>query len=127
MKLRRSVAIVILAVAASLLAPEKTMSQANQAKLFITAAGNGRYLVVVDGRGPANAPVGIRVRGEDTFFDDSLFSFGIGSHSGSDGSFNVSTTVSGSALNEDWGEDEVYAIADVGNRSIRTNTVRGSF
>jgi hypothetical protein len=125
MKLRRTMT--MLAVTSSLLVAGPSIPQANQARLFITPVGQGRYLVVVDGHGPRNASVGIRVRGEDPWFDDSLFSFGFFSHSGPDGSFNVSTTVSGSALNEDWGEDEVYAIAGVGNTSIRTNTVHGSF
>jgi hypothetical protein len=124
---RKTMAIAILAAGGALLASRTTTSQANQAKLFITPAGNGNYLVVVDGHGPANAQVGIRVRGEDTWFDDRLFSYGVPSHSGPDGAFNVATTVAGSSLNEDWGQDEVYAIADVGNRSMRTNTIKGSF
>jgi len=122
---RRTIA--ILAAVGALIASRQGMSQTNQATLRITAAGGGNYLVVVDGRGPANSPVGIRVRGDDQFLDDQLFSFGIGTQSGFDGAFNVSTTVSGRVLNEDWGQDEVYAIADVGNRSVRTNTIRRSF
>lgn len=71
---------------------------------------NGNYLVVVNGEGfyngPPNAKVGVRIRGDDEWFDDKLFNVtdpAFPVQLGHDGSFNVSTTVSASALNEDWG------------------------
>ena len=79
-------------------------------RLNISRTENGQYLVVVNGEGFFNAvnkEVGARVRGEDTFFDDSLF--GIGSvpiiSVQQNGSFVLSRAVAGSALNEDWGRD----------------------
>ena len=103
---------------------------ASTATLYISPAGNGYYNVVVDGHSSAaNATVGVRVKGDDEWFDDSLFSFGGGySHTDPWGNFNVATTVPGSKLNEDWGQDEVYAIVDVsGGGSIHTNTIKRYF
>jgi hypothetical protein len=100
------------------------------ATLYISYAGNGYYNVVVDGHSSAaNATVGARVKGDDEWFDDSLFSFGGGySHTDPWGNFNVATMVHGSKLNEDWGQDEIYAIVEVsGGGSVRTNTIRGYF
>ena len=101
--------------------------------LKISRTETGQYLVVVNGEGFFNAvnkAVGARVRGEDTFIDD--FLFGIGSvpiiRVQQNGSFVLSRTVAGSALNEDWGRDEIYALVDVpGYGSQRTNTVTGNF
>ena len=101
------------------------------AQLYISYAGNGYYLVVIDGHSSApNASVGARVYGEDTWLDDFLFSMG-GGYSRTDfaGNFNISKMVYKSTLNEDWeGEDEIYAKVDVtGGGSIRTNLIRRSF
>ena len=104
--------------------------------LFISRAENqpGRQLVVVHGEGffeSVGKSVGARIRGEDEWFDDSLFSIGsIGIERVlPDGSFSLSTTVSDSKLNEDWGQDEVYALVDVKGLSgtFRSNTVTGNF
>lgn len=102
--------------------------------LNISRAENGKYLVVVNGEGfygaPANAEVGVRIRGEDEWFDDRLFTLRLGfpGHVLHDGSFVMSDTVSGSSLNEDWGRDEVYALVNVqGFGEFRTNTVKGYF
>lgn len=105
---------------------------ATTAQLFITYVGNGYYQVVVSGTSSArNASFGVRVYGEDTWFDDYLFSMGIPGYSRTDsaGNFVVSQTVHRSTLNEDWeGTDEIYAIADVsGGGSSRTNTISRSF
>ena len=131
MKLRRTAA--VLGVAGALLgsalaaAPTAGASHANSAQLYISDAGNGYYLVVVDGHSTsANAPVGIRVYGDDEWFDDWLFNVVGYARTGPDGSFNVSRRVHGSVLNEDWGQDEIYAIADAGG-SIRTDTISRSF
>src|SRR5689334_2938813 len=104
-------------------------------KLFISPAENqpGNYLVVVDGEGffeSVGRRVGARIRGEDEWFDDSLF--GIGGTGIervlSGGNFTISQTVPGSQLNEDWGQDEIYALVDVeGLGTFRSNTVTGDF
>ena len=113
-------------LAFALIAPGGWVSQAHQAKLTITDAGSGKYRLQVHGLGPANAEVWIAVNGDDEFFDDLLFAFENG-HSLPDGAFVTSKIVSGSSLNEDWGRDEIYAIAHVGSSAIRTNTIRRSF
>lgn len=107
-----------------------------EVKLFISPAENqpGNYLVVVNGAGfynSVNKKVGARIRGEDTWFDDTLFSIG-GSgieRVGVDGSFSLSKTVSAGQLNEDWGEDEVYALVSVEGLSgaFRSNTIKRDF
>jgi hypothetical protein len=46
--------------------------------LHINPTENGEYQVVVSGEGfysDVNAEVGVRIRGEDKWFDDKLFSF----------------------------------------------------
>ena len=49
-------------------------------------------------------------------------------HVGHDGSFTMSDTVPGSKLNEDWGEDEIYALVNVqGFGEFRSNIVKGHF
>ena len=107
---------------------------AKKVTLKITSAGGGNYLVVVSGEGfigaAPNAQVGVRIRGEDTFFDDRLFALrnGLPGQVGRDGTFVMSDTVPGSALDEDWGEDEIYALVKVtGFGEFRTNTVKGHF
>jgi hypothetical protein len=103
--------------------------------LFITRAQSqpGHYLVVVNGEGfihSAGKSVAARIRGADPIFDDSLFSIGVGgfNHVGHDGRFSLSQVVAGSQLNEDWGDDEIYALADVqGAGTFRSNTVTGNY
>lgn len=44
------------------------------------------------------------------------------------GGFSMSAIVPGSALDEDWGEDEVYAVASVeGFGDFRSNTIHRHF
>ena len=104
--------------------------------LFISRAENqpGRYLVVVNGEGFFSSngkKVGARIRGDDEWFDDKLFSIGVGGATrvGQDGSFTLSQTVTGNQLNEDWGRDEIYALVNVEglNQDFKTNTITGSF
>ena len=105
-------------------------------KLFISPAENQpqHYLVVVNGEGffeSVGANVGARIRGDDPWFDDNLFSIGgIGfDRILPDGSFTLSQTVSSSQLNEDWGRDEIYALVAVSGLSgtFRSNNVTGYF
>lgn len=103
-----------------------------EVKLTISRTDNGQYLVVVNGEGFINAEgaqVGVRIRGDDPVFDDSLFPIGLGFPGRIlGGGFSMSTTVPGSSLNEDWGRDEIYAIAEVqGVGEFRSNTVKGNF
>lgn len=103
--------------------------------LFITPAENqpNHYLVVVSGEGffaQVDKTVGARIRGDDPWFDDKLFSIvstGI-ERVGRDGSFALSQIVSRATLNEDWeGRDEIYALADVGGVAFKSNTVKRWF
>lgn len=74
--------------------------------------------------------MGVRIRGEDKWFDDSLFGLrpGFPGHVSQQGTFVMSDTVSGSSLNEDWGQDEVYALVNVqGAGEFKSNVVKGYF
>jgi hypothetical protein len=104
--------------------------------LFITPAENqpGNYLVVVNGEefySSANKKVGGGIRGDDEWFDDRLFNVGGPGidRVGSDGTFSLSAIVSADQLNEDWGEDEVYASVRVEGLSgtFRSNTIKRDF
>ncbi|RSZ61041.1 hypothetical protein HF313_16800 [Massilia atriviolacea] len=104
--------------------------------LYISPAENqpGNYLVVVNGDGfynSVNKAVGGSIRGDDEWFDDRLFSIGGPGTDrvGVDGSFSLSAIVSGDQLNEDWGQDEVYAQVRVEGLSgtFRSNTIRRDF
>ena len=100
------------------------------AQLAITFEGNGYYRVSVSGFSSArNATLGVRVYGEDTWFDDLLFSMGSFSRTGPDGYYSVSQLVHRNTLNEDFeGADEIYAIASVtGGGSVRSNKITRSF
>ncbi len=106
-----------------------------EVKLYISPNPDqpGEYLVVVDGTGfyeADNRPVAIRIRGSDEWYDDKLFNMPdpafpvrvLG------GSFNIGTSVPAGKLNEDWGDDEVYALVSVqGYGDIKTNTIKGNF
>ena len=103
--------------------------------LFISPAENqpNHYLVVVNGEGflgSVGKKVGARIRGDDEWFDDKLFSIGgVLDRVGVDGAFSLSQTVPGSQLNEDWGRDEIYALVDVDglSRTFKSNKVTGHF
>lgn len=128
MTVRRAIAQVLIAGAVVLIASDAALPQtrANQARLFITDVGSGKYLLKVQGRGPANANVRIFFYGDDLFVDDPLGEFGSG-HSLPDGGLVTSAAIPRRFLDEDWGRDEVYAIARVGTANIQTNTIRRSF
>jgi hypothetical protein len=98
--------------------------------LHINPTENGEYQVVVSGEGfysDVNAEVGVRIRGEDKWFDDKLFSFNspYPPRVLEDGTFITSKIVPGEDLNEDWGEDEIYALVKVKGQDYKTNTVKG--
>ncbi|HEX9171504.1 MAG TPA: hypothetical protein VF861_02495 [Telluria sp.] len=91
------------------------------------------YNVVVNGEGfynSVNKSVGARIRGEDSFSDDKLFSIGgTGQRVLPGGTFVLHELVHGSKLNEDWGQDEIYALVNVEglSGSFKTNTVTGNY
>lgn len=91
-----------------------------------------KYRVVVKGEGfyaDAGKKVGARLKGSDLLFDDSLGSLAFGSETevGQDGSFSISDSLYGSQLNEDWGEDEIYAVAKIGGTDYKSNSVTGNY
>jgi hypothetical protein len=87
--------------------------------------------VVVSGEGFHQASrtfASIRLRGEDEWFDDRITISGFGGAQISGGTFADSAIVDGQILNEDWGEDDIYAIVSVEGYGDRTtNTVHGDF
>lgn len=103
-------------------------------QLQISRTETGEYLVVVSGEGfyraDPHAKVGVRIKGDDKWFDDTLFTINLGFPGQilPDGTFIMSTTVSGNSLNEDWGQDEIYALATVdGFGEFKSNVVTGYF
>lgn len=103
-------------------------------KLQISRTETGQYLVVVSGEGfhraAPNAKVGVRIKGDDQWFDETLFPLRLGFPGQilQDGTFIMSETVSGGKLNEDWGQDEIYAVANVdGFGEFKSNVVKGHF
>jgi len=103
-------------------------------KLTITRVENNECLVVVSGEGflnaQANARVGVRIKGDDQWFDETLFPFNVGFPGQvlRDGTFTVSATVPKAKLNEDWGQDEIYALAKVdGFSELKSNVVKGYY
>lgn len=100
------------------------------AQLAIVYEGNGYYRVSVSGQCPvSNATLGVRVYGEDTWFDDFLFSMGAYSRTAPGGYYSVSQLVHRNTLNEDIeGADEIYATVSItGAGSARTNKITRSF
>jgi hypothetical protein len=98
--------------------------------LTIIPASNAQRLVTIIGKQFFSTGHSTRVRarllGDDPFFDDELFNMGEGVIS--DGQFIFQVHVPNVVLNEDWGQDEVYAIATVdGIGDFRSNTVKGHF
>ncbi len=78
--------------------------------------------------GSNNKSVGARMRGQDTWFDDKLFPIpSIGNRvTGSE--FYIGYTVHQSRLNEDWGQDEIYAVVEVEDAgTYNTNVVKGYY
>jgi hypothetical protein len=101
---------------------------------------NNEYYVRVKLEGfinpPANATVSVGVRGSDKWFDDRLFTYPSWPHNRLDGytdlgsaSYSLtSPSVPGSRLNEDWGDDEIFAAVKVtGFNEVRTNKITGNW
>ena len=146
MKMRKAIA--LLAVGAALVAAGISASPASAAggRLTITKTSSGLHNVTVCGyvsnAYPGGAYTEIRLWGSDTFDDDFLFGpyvttaidYGLfPCPDGSVGNIHASFLVSGSTLNEDWGEDEVYAGVRARNsrngslQTFQTNTISRYF
>lgn len=146
MKMRKAVA--LLAAAAAIAAAAFTASPASAAggRLTITKTASGLYNVTVCGyvsnAYPGGAYTEIRLWGSDTFSDDFLYGpyvttaidYGLyPCPEGGTGNIYASFLVSGSTLNEDWGEDEVYAGVRARNnrngslQTFTTNTISRYF
>jgi len=91
----------------------------------------GNYKINVSGSGfQPNKEVLWRLRGEDTFVDDNIIAPRGGGPVGSDGTFAFEADAIGGNLNEDWGEDEIYAdvyYPDLGGSHYKSNTVHGKY
>jgi hypothetical protein len=106
------------------------------ARLTITPAGYGYYTVTVAGHAnitgtPPQFNLAVNLYGEDEWFDDFLTSQSL-HRTDPAGNFGVQFNVFHTVLNEDWGQDEVYAVASVRDKNgsdhrIRTNTVEGYY
>jgi hypothetical protein len=103
-----------------------------QVKLSINRIDTPNYYIVsVIGEGfvtAANKTAGVRLKGADTWFDDRITANFAGGTVGRDGFFAATAYCSGEQLDEDWGEDEIYAIANVpGYGDVRSNTITRHF
>ena len=98
-----------------------------QVRLSITQTEDGRYQLDVSGEDFQQAEgqeVDVRLKGNDIISDDRLSVFFPTTHV-KEGGFGVSTLVKRKTLDEDSGEDEIYAtvhVASLGN--FKSNTVR---
>lgn len=109
---------------------------AAEVKLYISPNPDlpGEYQVNVDGTGivgAENRPVSIRIKGSDEWYDDKLFSIpdpGFDVPRVTGGAFNIGRSVPSDTLNEDWGQDEIYALVSIdGWGKIKSNTITGKF
>jgi hypothetical protein len=111
-------------------------TSAGYATLYVYDFNDGNYWITVSGKANlASVPPGnmyITLYADDTWFDDNIFDTNWLS-TNPDGSFYIEFPLCCSALDEDWGQDEVYAKVRAwnapggGNVTLTTNTVNGSF
>ena len=91
----------------------------------------GNYKVNVRGTGfQPNREVLWRLKGEDTFIDDNIIAPRGGGIVNPDGTFAFEDDAIGGNLNEDWGEDDIYAdvyYPGLGGSHYKSNTVHGRF
>ena len=111
-------------------------TSAGYATLYVYDFNDGNYWITVSGKAnlasvpPAN--MYITLYADDTWFDDNIYDTKWLS-TNPDGSFYIEFPLGYSALDEDWGQDEVYAKVRAwhapggGNVTLTTNTVTGSF
>jgi len=129
MTFRKSLVALAGAVTLALGAHAATASAAPQARLYITPSVEhpGYYNVVVSGQASTGArTVGMRLKGSDEWFDDDLGVSVTGTVVG--GQFALYALVWHGTLDEDWGEDEIYAsVSDSADWHTNTNEVDGHF
>jgi hypothetical protein len=111
-------------------------TSAGYASLYVYDFDDGNYWITVSGQANlASVPTGnmyITLYADDTWFDDHIYNTDWLS-TNPDGSFYIEFPLGYSALDEDWGQDEVYAKVRAwnapagGNVTLTTNTVKGSF
>jgi hypothetical protein len=91
----------------------------------------GNYQVVVSGSDfEPNQQVIWRLKGEDTFIDDNIIAPRGGGFVGPDGTFVFTDNAISGNLDEDWGEDEIYAdvyYTGLGGSHHKSNTVSRHF
>ena len=131
--------IALLVVALSTAAVWAASASATNAKLNMTSIGSDQYALTVDvfntGYYPYGIDVAFRLWGDDEWYDDLLYTVpGTIFGNGWTGHIMREITVSGSALNEDWGSDEVYVEARLYDHhtgklvlTLRTNRLYGSW
>jgi len=99
-----------------------------QVRLSITHTEEGLYQLDVRGEGFHQAEgkeVDVQLMGNDPISDDRLGVF-FPTTNVSAGKFDVSALVKSKTLDDDWGQDEIYAIADVDTLGdFKSNTVKG--
>ena len=91
----------------------------------------GNYKVNVSGSGfIPNRRVLWQLKGEDTFIDDNIIAPHGGGLVSPGGTFGFEDNAIGGNLNEDWGNDEIYADVyydELGGFHYKSNTVTGNF
>jgi hypothetical protein len=89
------------------------------------------YQINVSGSGfIPNKSVLWRLKGEDTAIDDNIIAPRGGGLVHPDGTFGFQANAIGGNLNEDWGNDEIYAdvyYAEFVSSHYKSNTVKGNF
>lgn len=98
------------------------------ATLRIVPEDNG-YVVTVYGLAPSGGAgsVSVDLYGDETGLDEYLYGSVPGT-SNPDGFYKVRFIVGSEVLDEDWGQDEIFAkVIFPGPVALRTNTVTGSF
>ncbi|NHC12324.1 hypothetical protein [Motilibacter deserti] len=117
--------------------PSATVKRAsyNYAHLAIRSVGGGNYSVTISGHATLTSVTprnfSISLYSDDTWFDENLFDKNWMT-TFPNGDFWTQFTIDGDTLDEDWGQDEVYARAHIwdpalGSFQLTTNVVTGSF
>jgi hypothetical protein len=83
----------------------------------------GHQLVTVEGFGlPDSARTAvIKIRGSDQWSDDNLFTMNVVQFNGYN--FSWFESVESKYLNEDWGEDDIYALVEISDGVTPTGTL----
>ena len=107
---------------------------AGYANLRIMPTGGPSYAVIVSGRAWPSAVFTGNMRitfwGQDSWSDDKIWERTASTYG--DGSFWNQSIIAGLSLDEDWGQDEIYATVRItdpvyGSTTFKTNVVVGDF